>query len=371
MARFQTCPKCRALLEPGTKECPYCEANQAAALAMTPEQDHAATSRVGLWLVGTCFVLYVLMVLLDPGRGDKEDNQQFEASRIGTLTFGMHHRYLVRNCGQYWRLVTANFVHLDMVHLVMNCIALVFVVQLAGQTLGAHRTWVIFLLTGVIAMTASSLYGHNGAGASGGLCGMIGALGVYGYRRGGFEGRMLQKRMLTWAAIILVMGFAWPSAWGRIDNVAHGVGFVAGIAIGWLASAARAWGSRVDNLWRITAYVLLAATLVVAGGFLLPNVLRGRERHEFKVYNGEVRSAMVALSRFAHGVGDPQTLPDRLGSAPDGDSEVRQKVNRVIKDAHDGVPRDQLLHRLGVADDAWRNWQKRLICSHALEFTGP
>jgi len=368
MARFQTCPKCRALLKPGTKTCPYCDANQASARAPTPVQDSAATSRVGLWLVGACVVLYILMIVLDPGRADKDDGALFEASHIGKLTFGMHHGFMVRHCGQYWRLVTANFVHLDMLHLVMNCAALVMVVAMAAGTLGAHRTWVIFITTGVLSMTASSLYGYSGAGASGGLCGMIGALGVYGFRRGGFEGRMLQRRMLTWAALILVVGFI-PGL--HIDNVAHGVGLLTGAGIGWLASAARAWGGRADRIWRGAGVLLLAMTVVVAVGFLAPNVWRGRERHEVKVYNGSVQRAMEALVRAQHGVADVDRLPEPLGEAPAAGDEVRATVNLALEMARNGAPVAKLVPAVRKADGAWRDWQARLICSHAVEFTGP
>jgi membrane associated rhomboid family serine protease len=365
MARFQTCPKCRALLEPGTRECPYCDANQAAARAPTPTQDHEATSRVGLWIVGVCVALYILMVVLDPGRGDKGEGNQLSASRIGYITFGMHETFLVRHCGQYWRLVTANFVHLGVFHLIMNCAALAMVVALAGGTLGADRTWVLFLATGVVATTASSLYGQSGAGASGGLCGLIGALAVYGHRRGGLEGRMLQKRMLTWAAVILVLGFI-PGPWGRIDNVAHGMGFVSGAALGWLASAARAWGSRADRMWRAAGVFGLALVILVAGVFLVPNVLRSRERHDVKVFNGEVQRTLVALSLAR----DTDRLPKPIEEAPADGEQVRDAVNHALELARSGAPAAQLDLARRKADDEWRVWQERVMCSHAIGFAG-
>jgi len=365
MARFQTCPKCAALLEPGTKACPYCDANQAAALAPTPTQDRDATSRLGLWIVGACVALYIVMLLLDPGRGDKGEGNQLSVSRIGYITFGMHETFLVRHCGQYWRLVTANFVHLGVFHLIMNCAALAMVVGLAGGTLGADRTWVVFLFTGIIATTASSLYGQSGAGASGGLCGLIGALAVYGYRRGGFEGRMLQKRMLTWAAVILVLGFI-PGPWGRIDNVAHGMGFVSGAALGWLASAARAWGSRVDRIWRTAGVVGLILTIVVGTVFLAPNVWRSRERHEVKVYNAAVRRAMVALT-----IGkEASSLPKPLKEAPANGESLQDAVNRALELVRKGAPATELSAAIRKADNEWRDWQERVMCSHAVGFAG-
>ena len=139
MARFQTCPKCRALLTPGTKVCPYCDAGQDAALALSPDQDADATGRMGSWIVAACVVVYVLMVLLDPGRGDKQGNA-FEPTNIGILTFGSHRPFFVQHCGQYWRVVSANFVHLDLLHLFMNCVAALMLIPLAGSTLMSAGT---------------------------------------------------------------------------------------------------------------------------------------------------------------------------------------------------------------------------------------
>ena len=68
VSQFQTCPKCRALLTPGTKVCPYCEAGQGSVRAPSPEQDSEAVGRLGIWIIGACLVLYLLMVVLDPGR---------------------------------------------------------------------------------------------------------------------------------------------------------------------------------------------------------------------------------------------------------------------------------------------------------------
>ena len=333
-------------------------------MALSPEQDADATGRMGSWIVGACVVLYVVMVLLDPGRGDKEGNA-FEPTSIGILTFGSHQPFFVQTCGQWWRVVSANFVHLDLLHLLMNCAAALMLIPLAGSTFGVHRTWAIFILSGIAAMIASDLFGYSGGGASGSLCGLVLALAVWGHRRGGFEGRALQRRMLYWAAIILFIGLL---PFFRIDNVAHAVGFIVGGLLGWLASSVRARGGRADKLWRATSVAGLLLVGVVGVGFLAPNVWRGQLRREVGLYDVSIRDAMIAVSRVRRGIADPAKLPAELEAGPGDAVNVRAAVNHALKLARAGSPGGELKAASRRADDAWRDWQERVACSHAMRY---
>jgi len=359
MARFQTCPKCRALLEPGTKRCPYCETDQGAALAMSVDQDARATGNLGLWLIGACAVLYVLMVVLDPARGDNHESP-YEPTQTGMTVFGIHHPVWVQHCGQWWRLVTANFVHLDVPHLLMNGVALFFVLSLAGATFGVHRTWVIYLVTGVLSVLASDLARQAGGGASGAICGMIGALGVYGWRRGGFEGRMLTRRMMGWALFIFAFGLFMPN----VDNLAHGAGFVAGAVVGWFGAAVRARGGRADRAWKWLAHGCTALVVVVAVGFLLPNVLRGRERSDVAWFDSQVERAL----KVARGAGDV-VFRGTLEPGPGESAALAEAVNRALRLARDEAPREQVVAAVRRAEDAWSAWRRRIHCSHQMRFS--
>lgn len=358
MARFQTCPKCRALLEPGTKRCPYCDANQSSALGISPERDALATSNLGVWLIGACAVLYVLMVVLDPARGDNPDSK-FAPTGVGLTVFGAHSPQWVWQCGQWWRLVTANFVHLDLIHLAMNCVALFFVLSIAGVTLGVHRTWVIYLSTGVLAVLASDWWGHAGGGASGAICGMIGALAVYGWRRGGFAGRMLTRRMAGWALFILAFGIFVRN----VDNLAHGAGFASGAVVGWFAAGVRARGGQADRVWTILAHACTAVVVVVAAGFLLPNVLRGRERRDVELFQDSVERAM----RVARG--ESEAFRGTLDPGP-GDSEaLTDAVNRALRLARENAPAAERRAAIQEAELEWGEWQRRIHCSHQMRFS--
>lgn len=370
MARLQTCPKCRALLESGTKRCPYCETGQGTVLAPSPEEDARRAGTLAKLLLGACVVVYLLSVVLDPERGDREGSSM-DPSGAGIVMFGSHSPQYVQECGQVWRLVAANFVHLDLMHLAFNCLALFILLPLAGQTFGVHRTWVIFLATGVFAMTCSDFMGIRGAGASGALCGMIAAVGIYGVRRKGEMGRALSRRMFTWALFILAYGFLMNQFGGpnqQIDNVGHIAGFISGAALGWLASAVRARGGRTDRIWELSAHVCTGVA-IAAAVFLTLNVWRTQERREAVLFSSSVERAMSYLDAPIGQDGVARRRPKPLLDDPAGSGDVRDAVNRALRLDKEGAPKNKRATARREAESLWRSWQTRLICTHQMRFS--
>jgi rhomboid protease GluP len=147
------------------------------------------------------------------------------------VTFGAKVNSLIR-AGQYWRLLSANFVHIGLIHLVFNAYALFHLGAEVEQLFGHPRFVLLYLLAGVGGVTLS--YVGNpaiAAGASGAIFGLIGALIAFLliYReRFGERGRRQLRSMLTIAGINLVMGFS-PG----IDNLAHVGGLLMGLGLGW------------------------------------------------------------------------------------------------------------------------------------------
>jgi membrane associated rhomboid family serine protease len=83
--------------------------------------------------------------------------------------------------GEWWRLLTAAFLHIGPVHLVINMLALlVFGAELERQ-LGRWRFLGVYLVAALGGATAIQLFGYPGgyvAGASTAIYGLLGALGV-------------------------------------------------------------------------------------------------------------------------------------------------------------------------------------------------
>jgi rhomboid protease GluP len=148
-------------------------------------------------------------------------------------------RYYIFEDGQYWRLLSAMFLHGDgtpqggILHLALNVIALVQIASLYELMFGTRRFLTIYFTTGIIASLTSALV-HEGpsVGASGALFGILGAfvLSVWRsprYRHERFA-RSIVNQLLFWIIANIVIGFQIP----QIDNSAHIGGLVAGVLLG-------------------------------------------------------------------------------------------------------------------------------------------
>lgn len=135
--------------------------------------------------------------------------------------------------GAYWRLLTAMFMHIGVIHLLFNLYALYAVGSLAEGYFGHARYAVIYLVAGLFGSAAS--YAHSdavSAGASGAIFGLTGAVAIYLYRyreNFGQRGRMLLQNMFMIIAVNLAFGYMVPG----IDNWGHLGGLVGGSLLAW------------------------------------------------------------------------------------------------------------------------------------------
>jgi rhomboid protease GluP len=140
--------------------------------------------------------------------------------------------------GAYWRLVASMFLHIGLLHLVVNAWALYQLGGLFELWLGARRLAVVFFVTGVAGSWASVVFTLAGsderglsAGASGAIFGILGALITFLAKRRehltpAAKGLLLQ--LLFWAGLNVFLGISVAA----IDNSAHMGGFAAGLLLG-------------------------------------------------------------------------------------------------------------------------------------------
>ncbi len=275
-------------------------------------------------------ILYLLMVMLDPARGEPEQ-EALAPSHLAVSFWGATHPWLIGTAGQYWRLVTAVFLHLDLMHLLFNCVSLYVLLPLAATTFGRHRTVTIYLAAGILAALGSHLAGNGGAGASGAICGLITALAAWGYRRSGRWDNDLSRRMLFWALFILGYGYLRPG----VDNVAHGVGFGVGLLLGWGAAGVRAWGGAVDRAWIWASRSLLALVVVAFAAFQVPSVLRSFDRRDVELYAAEVHRAVLSISSQVEG-DRSLALPASIADGPRGSERVRDALRESLAAVREG-----------------------------------
>lgn len=148
--------------------------------------------------------------------------------------------------GQWWRLVTPIFVHVDLMHFVVNAYSLYNIGQSLEQFYGAVRYSLVFLLTGIAGVVASMLFSPNAsAGASGALFGLIGAEVTVLYFNRALLGPAA-TRALQNLAVIIVINLAIGTQ-GNIDNWGHLGGLVGGLALGALISPL--WAVQTTLSW--------------------------------------------------------------------------------------------------------------------------
>jgi membrane associated rhomboid family serine protease len=134
---------------------------------------------------------------------------------------------LIHQQGQYYRAVTAMFLHANFLHILFNMIALLIVGPAVEVLLGKARFLALYLIAGLGGSVGSYLLGppHEvGLGASGAIMGVMGAYVVIGLRR-----HLPVAPVVGLLVLNFVIGFS-----GDIDWRAHLGGFVTGCVLAWL-----------------------------------------------------------------------------------------------------------------------------------------
>ncbi len=134
---------------------------------------------------------------------------------------------------EYWRLITAMFLHGGWLHWLANSWALFQLGSLYEVMFGSVRFLVFYFATGLCASIASSLFSHQASvGASGAILGILGAF-IFSIRnspqwRHEPWTKGLMSQLVFWALVNIALGFSVKV----IDNVAHIAGLTSGLLLG-------------------------------------------------------------------------------------------------------------------------------------------
>src|SRR5262245_58707271 len=119
------------------------------------------------------------------------------------IAFGANYAPAVA-AGEYWRLITANFLHIGLLHLLVNSSALYILGGEVEALFGHSRFIVIYLLTGVSGSIFSFMLTQGlSVGASTSLFGLFGALAVFFYKQRQLLGNFGQQRLISLGVILL------------------------------------------------------------------------------------------------------------------------------------------------------------------------
>ena len=164
----------------------------------------------------------------------------------GATNFNALHRlgalepYAVLGRGEYWRLLTATFLHFGGLHLGVNLLALSYFGPTLEAIIGGARFAFSYLICGVIScaeVAAMWKFGYNRAdqlvGASGAVMGLVGTwAGVLLRERHLAHNRAALRSILLIIAIQSAFDFMTP----QVSMAAHLGGFVTGVILGLLVA---------------------------------------------------------------------------------------------------------------------------------------
>jgi rhomboid protease GluP len=198
--------------------------------------------------------------------------------------FGANDAALVVNDGQWFRLLTAIFLHIGIWHIATNMWCLWNLGLLGEPLLGPFGLVAVYVLSGVAGYLLSVgwdvVVTHEagvGAGASGAVFGIAGILIVLLSNRKlpipWTELQRLRTSVVRFAAINLVIGASTIAIHGipRIDNSAHVGGFLCGLALG-PGLVPRMTAGRTGYLARQKIVFLCAALVLSLFGYWIANL---------------------------------------------------------------------------------------------------
>lgn len=175
-------------------------------------------------------------------------------------------RAVIARYGNWWSLITANWLHGGILHLLFNMLALRTLVPLIVSEFGTFRMFTIYTLAGICGFYFSIVGNvYLTIGASSGICGLIGAAFYFGRSRGGPWGALVYRQTTGWVISLALFGFFIPN----INNWSHAGGLIGGIILGWIFSYN---DKRKENLADIGLSVCLAG---ITAWLLLLSVIQG------------------------------------------------------------------------------------------------
>ncbi|HET8970825.1 MAG TPA: rhomboid family intramembrane serine protease [Candidatus Nanopelagicales bacterium] len=240
------CPDCMTEAAVGF-QCPECVAEGRATVRSPLTQFGGkidSRASVTLTLIGICVAVFGIEFVA--GVNSVLEN-------YGAWPFG------IAINGEQWRLFTAVFLHVNLLHLLFNMYVLYLLGPQLERLFGHSRFLVLYLVAGLGGSVASYWFSQPNvvsAGASGAIFGLMGALVVAGHAV-----RADITQVLVLIGINLAIGFLV----GGIDWRAH----LGGLVTGAVVAAILAYAPRSQRL-----LVQSVGIVLVVGGLLLAVVVR-------------------------------------------------------------------------------------------------
>ncbi len=260
METRRMCPHCRAFITTTDRVCPYCNE------PVAPKRAERAPSGPILGgLIPNAGYLTILILLINSGLylatalySTKGGRGNFVNIDVQTLfEFGAKFGPAI-GAGQWWRLVTAGFLHGGILHILMNSWVLFDLGAQVEELYGGARMLAIYFIASVVGFYVSALWSPQSpsVGASAALFGMVGAMLALGTRYRGAMGDLIRGVYMRYLIYLLLF-----SLLPGIDMAAHVGGLIGGFGAAYIAGRPEYDRSPIERVWQIAAALAVVATL--------------------------------------------------------------------------------------------------------------
>jgi len=230
--RPQLCPACGALVGISATRCHECGANLRFGLAAWSKGlseffgGHAPVT-TAILIVNVVMFAVSWIATVKSGEG----------SGLGLMggmgnealyRLGDSNPYAVFRQNEWFRLITAMFLHGGLLHIGFNMMVLLDIGPIVEELYGSSRYLFVYILTGAAGFLLS-VFHHPAVGASGALMGLIGIMIAVTTKRSGAAMQALRSRLISWVVSIFAIGFLMG---GLVDNWGHFGGLASGFILG-------------------------------------------------------------------------------------------------------------------------------------------
>lgn len=256
MDKRRMCPNCRAFITTDDRTCPYCN-QPVARRAIDVRQPgqilgglipHAHFTTILILLINFGLFLGTLFLTQNIGQG----------AAIGAL--GAKWGPSIFQGHEYWRLVTAGFLHGGWLHILMNSWVLYDLGAQVEMVYGTPRFLVVYFTGTVLGFYLSAVVNPlvPSVGSSAGIMGLIGAMIAFGVVNRSTVGRQIRNFYMRWVVYIILFGLIPGFA---VDNWAHVGGLAGGFAVGFVAGTPVRSSATRESIWRALAAVCVLLTV--------------------------------------------------------------------------------------------------------------
>jgi rhomboid protease GluP len=290
------CRNCGAIIGAGQQQCAVCGSSVAGPGTERPQQVATGDSepiRFARSVLGRPYKFTIILlvanifvfILMWQSSGIQLSMTTALPAEV-LLPFGAKLNSYIHNQHQWWRFVTPMFLHVNLLHLIVNMYSLWIVGPYVEKLYGSAKFVVIWVLTGAAGVVASYLtvrpglgagaitgfifkaYDTPSAGASGALFGLVGVLFVFGirFRRELPEGfkRAFGTGLLPMIVLNLFIGYVLR---GFIDNAAHLGGMLSGallaLVVDYRRPGDKSGGALIWRVLQAVAIVLVAISFIM------------------------------------------------------------------------------------------------------------